>query len=165
LLGSPQSESDTGHGAARRIVQQFGEPCWLNELSALEYDATGLLVSAYQACICGYCVDASLPVEAAAVEGVDLHWTRGPWLRLDDEVDVTVDHTVATPLGPRRADALRPGDVILTSHGALRVLRSVRPLPLGPERLGRNVRTASGFFGAGGIRFASEPLCNGNAHP
>ncbi len=160
LLGSPVTRSDSGRGAARRVSHNYSDDCWLNAISSLEFDATGLLVSTYQSCVCGFCVDADLPVEATRIEGVDLHWTEGPWIRLDGFVDVTAEHEVMTPAGPRRADSLSPGDEVLPPEGGHRVLRSVRPLPVGRERLGRNVRTADGTFGAGGILFVSEPPCS-----
>ncbi len=128
------------------------------------FDATGLLVSTIQTCICGFCVDADLPVDTGEeVEGVDLHWTEGPWVRLDERVDVTVDHGVATPGGVVPAGLLRVGDEVLAADGTPRPFRSVRSLARGAERLGRNVRTRSGFFAAGGLLFASEAPCPGFA--
>lgn len=52
--------------------------------------------------------------------------------------------------------ASEPGDLVRTAAGGVRTLRSVQTLPPGPLRLGRNLRTASGTFGAGGLLFRSE---------
>jgi hypothetical protein len=158
LLGAPETASDDARGPARRRTDDFSPGCWLNEPSTLEYDATGLLVGSHAACICGFCVDADLPVEAPGedVLGVDLHYTRGPWVRLDGAIDVTVEHRVLTPRGPVPAGELRAGDEVLGSDGAARVLRSAVPLGAGEERLGRNVRTSRGRFAAGGLLFESE---------
>lgn len=159
LLGAPATTSDDARGAARHVTEIWGADCWMNTPSGIELDAAGLLVSTITTCICGYCVDAALPVDARDVEGVDLHWTTGPWVRLDDAVDVTADHGVWTPRGVVEAGELAAGDEVLDARGAPRRLRSVTLLPRGPERLGRNVRTRTRTFAAGGIRFASELVC------
>lgn len=156
LLGAPVTTRDDGRGAARRVSEDWSPDCWLNEPSAAEFDPAGLLISTVQNCICGFCVDAALPVQARDIQGVDLHWTRGPWVRLDGHVDVTADHGVWTPRGVVAAGELVAGDEVLAADGLVRRLRTVERLPLGPERLGRNLRTRDWTFSAGGIRFASE---------
>jgi hypothetical protein len=115
-----------------------------------------MLIDLHVACICGFCVDAAARIEAAEVLGTDEHFTRGPWVRLDEALDVTVEHRVLTPRGPRPAGALRPGDVVTGADGRPRVLRSVRALPSAPPRRGLNVRTARGTFGANGFLLESE---------
>lgn len=159
LLGAPVTTSDDARGAARRVTEIWAPDCWVNDPSGIELDAAGLVASTITTCICGFCVDAALPVDARDVEGVDLHWTNGPWVRLDGSVDVTADHGVWTPRGVVEAGQLAAGDEVLDARGSARRLRSVAHLPAGPERLGRNVRTRTRTFAAGGIRFASEPAC------
>ena len=155
-LGAPTYTTDVGHGVARRITIHYGPGCWLNAFSAFEFDATGLLVGPFGMCICGMCVAAEVPAHAPDVTEVDLHWTAGPWVRLDGSVDVTADHRVMTPTGPRAAGSLRAGDVVLAGDGGVRMLRSVEALREVPPRLGRNLRTGNGVFEAGGILFESE---------
>lgn len=133
----------------------WSDRCWLNQPSTLTFDAAGLLTGVQQSCICGFCVDAALAPSAPDVLATDRHWTRGPWVRLDGAVDVTADHRVMTPDGPRPAGALSAGDRVLSANGAPRVLRSVERLS-GAERLGVNLRTRSGTFAAGGLLFESE---------
>lgn len=155
LLGSPVRASDDARGLSRRRSDDWADACWLNEISGISWDPTGLVASPSSGCICGFCVDAELAVSEADVLGVDLHWTRGPWVRLDGEVVLTADHEVMTPAGPRAAGELEVGDVVLDAGGGERVLRTVEAL--GEElRLGRNVRTATGTFVVGGIVVASE---------
>lgn len=160
LLGAPASIHDELRGAARRATDDWSDGCWLNQPSAIEWDAANLAVGTSTPCICGFCVDAELPVEVeqAEVLGTDLHYTTGPWVRLDGAIDVTADHRVITPRGPVAAGELRAGDSVLASDGSVRVLRSVERLLEPRERLGRNVRTRSGVFGAAGLLFESEPL-------
>ncbi|MCC6875471.1 MAG: hypothetical protein IT378_14280 [Sandaracinaceae bacterium] len=160
LLGAPASIHDELRGAARRSTDDWSDGCWLNQPSAIEWDATNFAVNTTSPCICGFCVDAALRVEVedAQVLGVDLHYTAGPWVRLDGAIDVTADHRVITPRGPVPAGELRPGDSVLASDGTVRELRSVEPLLEPGERLGRNVRTRAGVFGAAGLLFESEPL-------
>ncbi len=155
-LGAAVHASDQHRGAARTLTLDYAPGCWMNGVSGFEFDATGLLVSTYAGCICGFCVSADLEVHAPDVTGVDLHWTTGPWIRLDGAVDVTADHNVMTPGGPRAAGVLRTGDTVLTADGGTRALRAVERLATGTMRLGRNVRTAAGVFEAGGIVFESE---------
>lgn len=160
-LGSPHTSSDEGRGAARRVVDHFAEGCWLNETSSLEYDGTGALLGSRTACICGFCVDAELPIdveggEAEEIEAVDVHWTAGPWIRLDGAVDVTSEHPVLTARGWVPAGELVPGERMIDGQGRVRALSRVERLPIGAERLGRNVRTRSRRFGAGGFVFLSE---------
>lgn len=156
VLGSPATATDEGRGRARRLTDDYSDGCWLNDPNGLQYDATGLLVGSVTQCICGFCVDAALPVEAEEVLAVDLHWTAGPWVRLDGRVDVTADHEVLTPDGPVPAGDLGPGDGVLRTDGSLWVLGAVELLPDAQPRLGRNVRTRSGTFGAGGLLVRSE---------
>jgi hypothetical protein len=157
LLGAPVHTTDEGRGVDRRQTVDYSPGCWLNEVSGLEFDAAGLLVSGVQGCICGFCVDASLPIGTRTeVVATDTHRTLGPWVRLDGTVDVTAEHEVVTPSGPRPAGTLSAGDVVLDAQRRPRRLRSVEQLPDGPERLGRNVRTLDGTFSAGGILFRSE---------
>jgi hypothetical protein len=157
-LGSPATSRDEGRGAARRVFDDYAADrgCWLNRISSLEYDATGVVAGAAQSCICGLCVDASQPIAAEEIEAVDVHWTTGPWVRLDRAIDVTADHHVLTERGWVRAGDLAPGDRMLDERGAVRVLESVERLETRAERLGRNVRTRSGTFRAGGFVFLSE---------
>ncbi len=158
LLGAPATSSRDGAGALRITRDDYAAgQCWLNDPSGMNYDAADLFSGASTACICGFCVDAALIIEAADVRGVDLHWTEGPWVRLDGAVDVTADHAVMTPEGPRPAGDLRPGDLVLDASGNPRRLRAAALLPAdGQPRLGRNVRTRAGVFAAGDILFQSE---------
>ena len=71
-------------------------------------------------------------------------------------MDVTADHRVMTPSGPRTAGSLRAGDVVLGADAVPRVLRSVEPANESAPRLGRNLRTSTGVFEAGGFQFESE---------
>jgi hypothetical protein len=158
LLGAPVTSSDEHRGAARRVTDDYADGCWMNSPSALEYDAAGMMIGVHTRCICGLCVDAELTIDVdpASVDAVDLHFTRGPWIRLDGAIDVTADHRVLTPRGPIPAGELRAGDEVLDADGSARVLASVEPLGETELRLGRNVRTVSGTFAAGGILFESE---------
>ena len=159
LLGQPERHSRDVAASERSVRDQYGKTCWLNQISELTYDAAGMLSRYGQTCICGLCVaapSAPRPLSGADLLGRDEHWLAGPWLRLDERVDVTADHRVLTPAGPRPAGALRPGDLVLGEDGAPRRLSSVRTLPRGPERRGVNLRTRSGRFAAGGLLFESE---------
>lgn len=160
-LGSPANHSDDGRGLRRVLSDNYSAKCWLNRTSTLEYDASGLLRTKAQGCICGFCVAATLAVQTPErhIEGTDLHWTAGPWIRLNGRVDVTADHFVVTTTGEVPAGLLVPGDVLIGSNWGTVVLRTVERLQRGPERLGRNVRTTDGYFGAGGILFVSESAC------
>jgi hypothetical protein len=161
LLGAPVTASDEGRGIERTRTDDWSDECriggesMINAISGMAWDASGLSLGSAQGCICGFCVDAELAVDAPDELGVDLHWTRGPWVRLDDAIDLTTDHEVLTPTGLRPAGALRPGDAVIDASGGVRVLRTVEHLGE-QERLGRNVRTASGTFVVGGIVVASE---------
>jgi len=56
-----------------------------------------------QTCICGCCVAAQSALHALAgteLLDTDEHWLAGPWLRLDDRVEVTADHPVLTVKPP-----------------------------------------------------------------
>ncbi|MCB9735347.1 MAG: hypothetical protein H6745_22395 [Deltaproteobacteria bacterium] len=166
MLGAPRTASDSGKGAQRRILAEYGDDtCWLNQVSGFTFTADGTYTDGRVGCMCGLCVDAALPLAGDGVEAVDEHWTAGPWVRLDGAVDVTADHRVITPSGPRPAGELRAGDVVVGADGAPRVLRSVEALPLGPPRLGVNLETRAGAFSAGGFLFESEVLsgCAGPA--
>jgi hypothetical protein len=158
LLGAPVTSSDEHRGASRRVTDDYADGCWMNSPSALEYDAAGMMIGVHTRCICGLCVDAELAIDVdpASVDAVDLHFTRGPWIRLDGAIDVTADHRVLTPRGPIPAGELRAGHEVLAADGSARVLVSVEPLGETEPRLGRNVRTVSGTFAAGGILFESE---------
>ncbi len=163
LLGSAVQTSDDQRGVGRSISLSYAENgCWLNQPSTLIFDGTGLLASSRVDCICGFCVDAALPVDTApeATLGVDLHWTDGPWVRLvladGSSLDVTSDHRVITPRGPIAAGVLRAGDEVSAARGGTIRLRSVELLAGGEARLGRNVRTREGTFAAGGVLFESE---------
>lgn len=158
FLGAPITSTDAGTGVARAIDDDWASGCWLNVPSGARFDPSGLAVQTSTACICGFCVDATLEVSAtSAVLATDLHWTRGPWVRLDGALDVTVEHALVTPSGPVRAGALVAGDVVLGADGEPRVLVSVEHLHDAPGlRLGRNLRTESGTFAAGGFLLASE---------
>ncbi len=156
LLGEPVTHSIDEQGKSRTTYDSYTKDCWMDEISAFTYDAADLLRRGSDPCICGFCVDAALSVEATDVNGVDLHWTEGEWVRFDHEVDVTADHFVFTPDGPRAAGELVAGDIVLDALGQPRILRSVQRLQYGTERLGRNVRTKAGYFAAGNILFQSE---------
>jgi hypothetical protein len=160
LLGPAFTHSVDGKGLRRRITDSYaGEDCWLDKTSTVEYDATGLIAKAYVTCICGFCVAAPEPLLGEEVLGADEHWTAGPWVRLDGRLEVTSEHRLMTPGGPVAAGALRAGDEVLRADGGVHTLRSVELLPPGPPRLGRNLRTASGAFVAGGLLFESEQGC------
>ncbi len=156
LLGDPPKSSTDGQGIKRSTHDEYSNSCWLNEVSGLDYDPADMLLGGSTSCICGFCVDANLAIDAVDVQGQDHHWTQGPWMRLDEAVDVTADHRVMTPTGPVMAGDLKAGDVVLNSAGQPHTLESVRRLPAGPARKGLNVRTQSGVFAAGGILFESE---------
>ncbi|MBI2392348.1 MAG: hypothetical protein HYV09_22365 [Deltaproteobacteria bacterium] len=156
LFGAPAKHSDTGSGVARTITDDYADGCWLNAPSTLDYDATALFTKTQTTCICGFCVDARLAPHAADRTGFDAHWTRGPWVRLDGWIDVTADHEILTPTGPRPCGELVAGDEVLDDRGEARPLLSIERLPPTFERLGVNVRTTSGRFFAGGLAFASE---------
>jgi hypothetical protein len=103
FLGAPITSSDEGRGAARRVSDDWSSGCWLNAISGIVFDAAGLSASGWTSCICGFCVDADLAVfPDGEVLAVDLHWTRGPWIRLDGVVDVTADHEVMTGCSSHR---------------------------------------------------------------
>ncbi len=155
LLGSPVTAVDRLRGASRELTDDFADGCWMNEISYVAYDATGLLESAGSGCICGFCVDASLAWSAQDVEGIELHWTTGPWLRLDGELIVTEEHEVLTPSGPRAAGSLVVGDVVTGSDGSSFALRTVERLPE-ELRLGRNVESRGGRFSVGRFVVVSE---------
>lgn len=161
LLGQPERHSRDVEATERSVRDQYGKTCWLNQTSELTYDAAGMLSRYGQTCICGLCVaepSAPRPLSAADLLGRDEHWLAGPWLRLDERVEVTAEHRVLTPWGPRPAGALRAGDTVLGEDGAPRRLSSVRWLGSGPERRGINLRTRSGRFTAGGLLFESETV-------
>lgn len=155
LLGSPATAVDRERGAARELSDDYADGCWMNETNYLAYDATGLLESAGSGCICGFCVDASLPWAAEDVVGTELHWSAGPWIRLDGELVVTPEHEIVTPDGPRASGTLRAGDLVMGSDGAPRALRTVERLGEG-MRLGRNVETEAGTFVVGRFVVVSE---------
>lgn len=156
LLGSPVTSVDRGRGHARELEDRYTDGCWMNETDSLAYDASGLYVSGGAGCICGFCVEASQPYAADDAFGTELHWTRGPWLRLDGELVITAEHELVTPTGPRRADALRVGDLVLGPDGAPFAIRSIETLD-DTLRLGRNVETDRGTFSVGRFVVISEP--------
>lgn len=159
LLGQPERHSRDAGSSEHGIRDGYSKDCWLNQISELTYDSAEMISSYGQTCICGFCVAAeSDPRVPAGAEllGTDEHWRDGIWLRLDERVDVTPDHRVMTPSGPRPASELRAGDLVLGEDGTARPLRSVRRLTAGPARLGMNLRTTSGRFAAGGLLFESE---------
>lgn len=160
LLGAPTLSTDEGRGVARAIRTDFApSACWLDQISGLTFDATGLLGQATVGCICGFCVAASVPLGAGETEradGVETHWTAGPWVRLDGAIDVTADHELVTPRGARAAGDLAAGDVVTAADGSAHVLRSVERVAGEALRLGVNLTTPDGVFAAGGLRFVSE---------
>lgn len=159
LLGAPTTSSEEGRGVARVLHTDFApDACWMNETSGLQFDAAGLLVRGTVGCICGFCVDASLVDrrEAAQALGIGMHWTRGPWVRIDGAIDVTIEHELVTPDGPRAAGSLAPGDVVTAADGSPHTIVSVELLPDEGLRLGENLTGADGTFAAGGLRFVSE---------
>jgi hypothetical protein len=156
VSGRPVTHSVTGTGAARKSVDSFDDGCRaMNDISTLMFDAADLATDGRADCICGFCVAMETPSIGGDVAGTDEHFTRGPWVRLDDAVNVTVDHRVMTPTGPRRAGDLAAGDLVVGDDGAPRALRSMSASST-EERRGVNVRTRSGTCSAGGIRFESE---------
>lgn len=159
LLGAPTTATDEGRGARREIHTDFApDTCWMNATSGLDFDATGLLVQRTVGCICGFCVAAAAidPDDAASALGVARHWTHGPWVRIDGTVEVTIEHALVTPSGPRAAGTLAPGDVVLAADGTPHVVVSVELLPDDGARLGVNLTTEDGTFAAGGLLFVSE---------
>ena len=163
-LGAPKNHTDERLGVARWISDSWlscgsGSP---GSATSVDYDAEGRVTGYRSDCPYiedWYCVSAGVSLSAEAVIGTDEHWTAGPWVRLDGELDVTAEHRLITPGGPRPAGELAPGDAVLAADGSVRTLRSVEILPPGPERLGVNLRTESGTFGAAGFLLESEPLC------
>ncbi len=155
VLGAPTTRRVNGAGAARTTTDYFGESCWLNQPSGLAYDAGERVLRSEVGCICGLCVDARAQIGGDEVLGRDEHWAPGPWLRLDDALEVTADHRVWTPRGPVRAGELRAGDPVLDARGRVRTLRSARRLD-GGRRLGVNLRTRSGRFVAADFVLESE---------
>lgn len=157
LFGRPATLSDSGKGTARQLVDDYaGGQCFLNASNGYEYGPTGLVKDTQMDCICGFCVAASDNPTGVDVLGRDLHWTTGPWVRLNGSVDVTVDHPVLTPKGPVPAGQLAVGDEVLTRDGTVATISSVDRLAGTGERLGVNLRTRSGVFAAGGLLFQSE---------
>lgn len=157
FLGAPIHSTAEGRGSRRETHDDWAQECWMNLTSGIDFDAAGRSSDDSVGCICGFCVDASLDATAdGELLAVDLHWTAGPWVRLDGTVDVTADHPVMTPDGPVPAGELSAGDVVLGEDGTARALVSVERLPAGELRLGCNLRTESGVFSAGGLLFASE---------
>ncbi|MGE0786256.1 MAG: hypothetical protein AB7S26_11245 [Sandaracinaceae bacterium] len=155
LLGSPYRTTDEQRSLRRRRNDDWSNGgCWLNATSGIDWDPSGALRNATSSCICGFCVDAALAVEAPDAYGVDLHWTHGPWVRIDG-VDLTIDHEVLTPTGPRAAGALALGDLVIGGDGRPRPILRVEPLGE-TFRLGRNVRTESGTFVVGDLTVLSE---------
>lgn len=156
LIGPPITHSIDGRGVERTAQDSYTDDCWLNKPSGVRYDAADKVSGTHQACICGFCV-ATPATAVGELLGQDEHWTQGPWLSVNGVV-VTGSHELATPDGPREASTLREGDMILDAHGTPIRLREVRSLPPG-LRLGRNLRTSSGTFSAGGLLFHAEPAC------
>jgi YD repeat-containing protein len=160
LLGAADSTESRWSGAMRRITSDYSpNACWMNQVSGFVFDATGLLTSGWSGCICGYCVDASAAIDsddAARAIATQRHFALGPWVRLDGALDVTAEHEVMTPDGPRAVGTLHAGDVVLTADGLQHVLASVDPLPESGPRLGVNLETSDGLFRAGGLLFRSE---------
>ena len=157
LLGEPVRHSTDTSGEWPRTTDDYSPNCWLHEPNMLHYDAADLLTGTGQSCICGFCVDAALDVAGEDVLGRDEHYSRGPWIRLDGAVDVTADHEVMTPTGPRPAAELHAGDEVLAADGGRRRLRTVEALGHSTEeRFSLNLRTRSGTFTAGGFVFRSE---------
>jgi hypothetical protein len=166
LTGAPVTHNSDNTGLKRTISDNYVEGCELNQATSVTYDPSEKLIDVRAECICGACVDARAPVSGREVIGRDEHWTRGPWILLDGELSITADHRVVTPRGSIPAGALRPGDLVTTSDGGVRVLRSVERLPIGGERLGINLRTRDGTFAAGGFLVESEtPRACPNATP
>ncbi len=158
LLGEPVTarQYTDGVGDVDRD-DSYSEGCWLNEISSLSYRASGALHSASQGCICGFCV-LETPSAAAGdvVMEADVHWTRGPWLRINGQLTITEEHRVITPTGPRPAGLLRVGDTVLSALGDPVEITSIASLGDAVERRGLNLRTRSGTFAAGGLLLESE---------
>lgn len=157
LFGSPVTSVDRGRGASRELLDDYADGCWMNEVDSLSYDATGLFQRGHASCICGFCVDASLPWRAERVEGVELHWRADGWIRIDGTLVITGEHALLTPDGPRRADELVVGDPVLRADGGYRAILSIEALAPS-SRQGRNVESEDGRFVAGGFVVLSEPL-------
>ncbi len=156
LFGSPVTGVDRQRGAARELHDSYADGCWMNETDILHYDASGLYTRGGTGCICGLCVEASQAYDASDALGTELHWRRGPWLRLNGELVITGDHELATPGGPRRADTLRVGDLVSGADGQPLAITSVEALD-DAVRLGRNVETEGGTFTVGRFVVVSEP--------
>jgi hypothetical protein len=162
VAGRPVTHSVSDTGVARKTTDGYDDQCSaMNETSTLLFDAADLATDGRADCICGFCVAMETPTIAGDVLGTDEHFTRGPWVRLDDLVDVTPDHRVMTRTGPRPAGELVVGDLVVGDDGAPRALRSVIVVGVSTdERRGVNVRTRSGTFSASGFRFESETVCS-----
>lgn len=160
LFGPPRKRSDDGQGRERTLKDDWsGDACWLDQTNQLEFDAAGHFTRGRTHCICGFCVavEAPLALEGLEVLGTDHHYAPGPWVRLrtaSGAVEVTADHRVMTPAGPRAAGELRAGDEVRGAEGTL-VVEAVEALEA-RTRLGVNVRTREGVFVAAGIVFESE---------
>ncbi len=170
LTGAPVTHRSDGNGVKRTIFDNYVEGCELNQATTVSYDPSEKLSEVRAECICGFCVDARIPVSGREELGRDQHWTRGPWVLLDGALSITADHRVMTPRGPIPAGELRPGDLVTNSDGGVRVVRSVERLPIGDERLGINLRTRDGTFAAAGFLLESEtcrtcPTAAPNAAP
>jgi hypothetical protein len=161
LLGAPHRHSvdvDRTTGL-RQTSDDYSEDCWLNEPSTIIYDAADVYRTSHAQCICGFCVDATQVTPSADADGWDIHWIGDSWIRLVTAlgpIDVTADHNVMTPDGPRLAGKLAVGDVVSTEAGGATVLLAAERLPDIGLRPGANVRTPSGVFAAGGLLFESE---------
>lgn len=164
FLGEPTTTRDDGQGPGRVVLDDWSDGCWLNQLSTLGFDASLALVGAHAGCICGLCVADDVPLSGEGILGVDTHIRTGPWVALDGVV-VTADHPVLTPVGALPAGWLDVGSVVLGPAGP-RTLVTFERLPDGPRR-GRNLRTTTGVFEAGGFLFLSEEsvACPGGAPP
>jgi YD repeat-containing protein len=172
LAGSPVTHSVTGTGLLRIAEDNYAKDCatvggesTMNHVAGINYDAADLAQEGNVNCVCGFCVSVPAPRVGGEVLGTDEHWSSGPWVRLDEEVEVTVDHPVATPAGPRPAGSLTVGDVVLGADGGPRVLQSTRLLTGPSERLGVNVRTRTGTFAARGFLFETEVSSECRSNP
>jgi hypothetical protein len=157
LLGAPVTHTVTSQGSERTVSDNYFKDCKLNQPSALYYDPADLVKEAYSTCVCGFCVEGDAePV--GNLLGRDEHWTQGPWVRLNDTVNVTADHLVLTPTGGKKAGTLQPGELLINAQGKAEPLRQIEFLPDAAARLGVNLRTDANYFIAGGLRFLSEPV-------
>lgn len=159
LLGAPHRHSVSLSDGIQHTEDDYAEVCWINDANTLVYDAAGVFKDTGTSCICGFCVAAEQVAIGPEATAWDIHWRNTTWVRLSTalgEVDVTADHRVITPSGPRPAGALRVGDLARTAGGPPTALLAIEVLAVEGLKAGANVQTPSGTFAAGGLLYESE---------